>query len=301
VEYNDPITPPDIYRIEIPDKPVQEVPKNEFVQLTHSDLPALAHLPKILPQFIEYRSYDGLTIPALLYKPEKPNGAAILHPHGGPRDQYTVEWDSFVQYLVAKGYTFLAVNYRGSTGFGLDFELANQDSWGIGDTQDCLFGARYLAGLEWIGEKQIAIMGSSYGGYLVTCCLTRDPEYLFRCGISFYGDADLFSSWAQTERDTRLYTEMQLDHPSRNFEVYEQGSPIYQAEYVQAPILIFHGLEDQIVPPMASEEWVDALKRADKTYEYRTYAHESHGFLKKANVLDSHRLVERFLDWYLMP
>jgi dipeptidyl aminopeptidase/acylaminoacyl peptidase len=65
--------------------------------------------------------------------------------------------------------------------------------------------------------------------------------------------------------------------------------------------LILHGLLDDIVPPQAAEEWVEALRRADKTFEYKTYADEPHGFLKRPTQLDASERIERFLDWYLLP
>ena len=103
-------------------------------------LPALAVLDMVVPEPIRYRSFDGLEIPAVLYRPRKPNGAAILYPHGGPTSQYTLEWDIWAQYMLAKGYTWLAPNFRGSTGYGLDFERANRGVWGVDDTMDCLPG-----------------------------------------------------------------------------------------------------------------------------------------------------------------
>jgi dipeptidyl aminopeptidase/acylaminoacyl peptidase len=211
------------------------------------------------------------------------------------------DWDPFVQYLVAKGYTYLSINYRGGSGYGRDFELMNQDSWGIGDTQDCLYGARYLSGLAGVDAERIGIMGGSYGGYMTVCSLSRDPEHRFACGVCLYGDADIFSSWALCERGTRLYTEMQLGHPALNREVYRAGSPILQVNQVQKPVLILHGLEDEVVPPQASQEWVEALRAAGKTFEYKTYAGESHGFLKWEVLMDVGQRIERFLDWWLMP
>lgn len=136
---------------------------------------------------------------------------------------------------------------------------------------------------------------------MVACCLSRDPDYLFACGVANYGDANLVSSWAQCNRDIRLYTEMQIGHPARNRQLYLDGSPIYQVENVQKPVLILHGLEDDVVPPQASEEWVEALHRAGKTFEYKTYTDEPHGFLKRENQLDVLGRMERFLDWYLLP
>jgi dipeptidyl aminopeptidase/acylaminoacyl peptidase len=134
---------------------------------------------------------------------------------------------------------------------------------------------------------------------MVACCLARDPEYLFACGVSKYGDANLYSSWAQCERDTRLYTEMQIGHPARNWQAYVAGSPILDMEKVQKPILLLHGLDDDIVPPQSSEEWVEALRQAGKTFEYKTYEGEPHSFLKRSTELDWQIRMERFFDWYL--
>lgn len=293
VEYENATTPPDLYRV--------EVPGGAMTQLTFSNPPALAGLPQVTPERISYQSYDGLEIHAFFYTPTKPNGAAILRPHGGPTDQWRFDWDPLAQYLVAKGYTFIAPNFRGSTGYGVEFEHANYDNWGVGDTQDCLYGARYLHTLDWINRDKIGIFGSSYGGYMVACCLARDPDYLFACGVSKYGDADLYTSWAQCERETRLYTEMQLGHPTTNWQVYLDASPLLQIENVQKPVLLLHGLLDDIVPPQSSEIWAEAMRRAGKTFEYKTYADEPHGFLKHETEMDYQRRLEIFMDWYLVP
>lgn len=293
VEFENPFLPPDIYKIKIPG--------GQATQLTQSNLPALAKNEMVMPEHLYYTSYDGLQIPALIYRPKKPNRAAIVTPHGGPRDQDGFGWDALTQYLVAKGYTILSPNYRGSTGYGVAYEHANQDNWGIGDTQDCLYGAKYLDTLGWVDPDRRAIYGASYGGYMVACCLSRDPEYLFSCGVCLFGDANLVSSWAQCEISTRLYTEMQLGHPSRQRQIYLEGSPIHQVNDIRKPVLILHGLDDDVVPPQSSEEWVEALRRADKTFEYKTYAGEPHGFQKRANILDLYQRIERFVDWYLMP
>jgi len=292
-EYDSPLLPPDLYRIDLSSKQV--------TQLTFSNPPALQKNKKVVPEVVSYKSYDGLEIPAFLYRPEKSNGAAILYPHGGPKDQYGYFWDDLAQYFTAKGYTYLAPNYRGSTGYGKQFERANYNDWGVGDTQDCLSGARYLRDLKGIRPESIGIAGGSYGGYMTICSLSRDLDYLFACGISKYGDSNLVSSWALCEKRLRLYTEIFLGHPSDNTSFYLKGSPITEAKNVQKPMLILHGLLDSIVPPEASEEWVEALKRYDKVFEYKTYEDEPHGFLRRENLQDVYERMEQFLDWYLLP
>ncbi len=290
VEYEHATQPSDLYRV--------DAHSGSMTQLTFSRLPAFDALDLVTPEPIRYRSYDGLDIPALLWQPAKPNGAAIVRPHGGPADHYLNQWDGLAQYFLAKGYTFLTPNFRGSTGYGRAFEHANYHSWGVGDTQDVLHGARFLH-TQGVDPARIGILGSSYGGYMVACCLARDPDYLFACGVSKYGDANVYSSWAQCERTTRLYTEMMLGHPRDNWAAYRAASPIHEMANVRAPILLLHGLEDDVVPPQASEEWAEALRRHDKTFEYVTYAGEPHGFLRYETEMDWMRRTERFFDWYL--
>jgi dipeptidyl aminopeptidase/acylaminoacyl peptidase len=181
------------------------------------------------------------------------------------------------------------------------FEHSNYNDWGVGDTQDCLYGARYLSGLEGVDRGRLGIIGGSYGGYMVACCLAMDPDYLFACGVSKYGDAHLETSWALCSRRLRWYTEMMIGNPGKNRPVYLKGSPIFQVENIRKPVLLLHGLADDIVPPEASEAWAEALRRAGKTFEYKTYPGEPHGFLKRENQLDVYARIERFLDWYLMP
>lgn len=292
VEFEDPRQPPDLYRIDIP--------STRVTQLTFSNPPALAHNELVMPEVVGYTSFDGWEIPAFLYRPAHSNRAAVVYPHGGPSSQYVYDWDIFFQYLVAKGYTILAPNYRGSTGYGVEFEHANYGDWGGGDAQDCLHAARYLHTLNGVDPARIAIYGPSYGGYMTVCALARDPDYLYACGVDVFGDANLLTSWAQCNRDLRLYSEIFLGHPRDHWATYRQGSPIHQVKNIEKPLLILHGLEDTVVPPQASAELVEALRQHGKLFEYKTYAGEGHGFLKRVNQLDVYARVERFLDWYLL-
>jgi dipeptidyl aminopeptidase/acylaminoacyl peptidase len=293
VEYESPLAPPEIYRLELPD--------GKCTPLTNATPPALTGLEHVLPEPVSYPSSDGLSIHALLYLPRRSNGAAIVYAHGGPSAQYGYEWDVDAQYFCAKGYTYLAPNYRGSTGYGVAFEHANYGQWGQGDVQDCLLAAGFLQAHAGIATGRIAILGGSYGGYLTVGCLAGDPQYRYACGVTRYGDSDLSSSWALCDRSTRRYTEMQIGTPAGQPEAYRMGSPILKVENIRKPLLVLHGLNDTVVPPQASEELVQALRREGKTYEYKTYAGEGHGFLHKTALSDASARIERFLDWYLMP
>ena len=292
-EYESPFLPPELYRI--------NVFTRQVTQLTFFNPPAMQVNKLVVPEIVSYKSFDGLEIPAYLYRPGKSNGAAILYPHGGPKDQYGYFWDEVAQYFTAKGYTYFAPNYRGSTGYGKEFERANYNDWGVGDLQDCLFGAKFLKEFNTVKSDRIGIAGGSYGGYMAISALSRDPEYLFACGISKYGEANLLSSWALCEKRLNLYVQIFLGHPADDPAAYRKGSPITDVHNVQKPMLILHGLLDRVVPPEESEEWVEVLKRHNKVFEYVTYGDEPHGFLRRENLLDVYERMEQFLDWYLMP
>ena len=291
-EWEDPQHPPDIYTMDLRN--------HQVTQLTFSMPPALASLDLVCPEHLMYPSFDGLMIPSFIYRPKAPNGGAVIYPHGGPTAQYTLEWDIWAQYMVAKGYTILAPNFRGSSGYGTDFERANYGVWGVDDTKDCLLGADYLT-MKWnIDPMRIGIFGGSYGGYLTICALAFDPLHRLACGVSKYGDCNLLTSWAMCDRSGHEDLYRMMGHPSTNKEAYLAGSPINKVDSIEAPILIVHGLNDPYVPPLQSEELVDALRREDKVFEYITYPDEGHGILRRKNQLDFIQRMERFIDWYLL-
>jgi dipeptidyl aminopeptidase/acylaminoacyl peptidase len=291
-EFEDAQNPPDIFRMELGSE--------QATQLTFSKPPVLDRLEQIVPERVSFKSFDGLDIPAFLYRPAKPNGVAIVYPHGGPTSQYALEWDGYAQYFVAKGYTWFAPNFRGSTGYGIEFERANHGVWGIDDTKDCLAAADYLASLDEIDAERIGIFGASYGSYMAVCALAYDEQNRFALGVAKYGDCNILSSWAQGDLIGREDLERMMQHPSLNRQGYKIGSPIWRVAEIERPLFIAHGLKDDRVHPLQSEELVEGLKRHDKVFEYVTYADEGHGFLRRASKIDFYSRLERFFDWYLL-
>jgi len=296
VEFQSPIQTPDIYRV--------DSHTSEAKQLTFSMPPALATANLVMPEFVEYLSTHGSTIPAFLYRPTNASAAdpcpAIVYPHGGPTSEHALEWDILVHWLVAKGYAVLAPNYRGSTGYGVPHRRALHNNWGVVDTEDMLTAADYLTKLDWVDDERLGIYGASYGSYLAVAALARDPLYRYRCGVAKYGDCDILSSWAQGDRPGREDLERQMGHPATNRAGYRAGSPVYDVANIRSPLLIMHGERDERVHLKQSEQLVEALKREGKTFEYVVYEGEGHGFLGKDNVLHYFATLERFLDWYLL-
>jgi dipeptidyl aminopeptidase/acylaminoacyl peptidase len=204
------------------------------------------------------------------------------------------------QYLVARGYAWLAPNFRGSTGYGREFERRNHGVWGVADTRDCLAAADFLRTLDWIDGDRLGIVGGSYGAYLAVLAVADDPEHRFRCAVAMYGDSDIRTSWAQGDRDGRLDLQRMMGHPATARAAYRAGSPLHRLDGVRVPLLVAHGERDERVHPQQSAQLVDELRRLGKRFEYVTYPTEAHGFLRAGPRLDFLRRLERFLDWHLM-
>jgi dipeptidyl aminopeptidase/acylaminoacyl peptidase len=265
---------------------------------------AVKRAPHVTPRDVTFPSRDGLEIPGFLFRPptatlDRPV-PAIVYPHGGPTDAYMDLWDGHAQYFIDKGYAWLAVNFRGSTGYGREFERANHGVWGVADTWDCLAAADHLRSLDWIDGDRLAIFGASYGSYMALLTVTDDPEHRFRCAVAKYGDCDILTSWAQGDREGVQDLERMMGHPATARAAYHAGSPIHRIENVEAPLLIAHGERDERVSPKQSEELVAALRRTGKTFEFVTYPTEAHGLLRAGPQLHFYRRLERFLDWYLL-
>lgn len=295
--YEDHATPAELHRVEA-------TPSADPLAI-HAPAPlSVKRAPHVRPEEVAYPSFDGLKVPAFLYRPPEASSdapvAAIVVPHGGPTSAYTDGHDPRAQYFVAKGYAWMAPNFRGSTGYGRDFERMNHGVWGVDDTKDCLAAADYLRTLDWVDGDRLAIVGGSYGSYMATLAVTDDPEHRFRCAVAMYGDVDIVTSWALGDRLGAQDLERMMGHPSTAREAYRAGSPVHRLENVQVPILIAHGERDDRVHPAQSEEHVAELRRLGKTFEYVTYPTEAHGFLRAGPQLHFHRRLERFLDWYLM-
>jgi dipeptidyl aminopeptidase/acylaminoacyl peptidase len=250
---------------------------------------------------VTFSSKDGLEIEGFLFRPADTSTRvpAVVYPHGGPTDCYGEEWDGHAQYFVDKGYAWFAINFRGSTGYGIEFERANHGDWGGRDVDDCIAAAHYLAGLDWVDDRRIGIYGASYGSYMALASLVREDNP-FACGVAKYGDSDVLTSWAQGDREGREDLERMMGRPAENPEAYRAASPIHEIARITKPILVAHGELDARVHPKQSEELVAALDRIGATYEYVTYTTEGHGLLHREPQLHFYRRLERFLDWYLM-
>ena len=293
--YEDHATPPELRRVAVDDPP----------KTIHAPAPAAVKAaPYAALEDVVITSFDGLEIPAFLMRPRGASAErpvpAVVYPHGGPTLCYADEWDGHAQYFIDRGYAWLAPNFRGSTGFGREFERRDHGVWGVDDTRDCLAGADFLRTLDWVDGDRLAIFGASYGSYMALAAVTDDPERRFRCAVCKYGDCDIETSWAQGDRPGVQQLERMMGTPASAPAAYRAGSPYHRLENVEVPLLITHGDRDVRVSPKQSEQLVARLRQLGKTFEYVTYPAEAHGLLRAGPQLDFYRRLERFLNWNLM-
>ncbi len=274
-------------------------PSGEEMTLFDGAPTAIRQAAPVTPERITYKSLDGLEIEGFLFRP---SGATlpvpvVVYPHGGPTDVYADEWDGHAQHFVENGYGWLAINFRGSTTYGLQFERANHGDCGVGDTGDCIAAGQFLRTLDWVDPDRIAIFGASYGAYLALAALVH-PDNPFVCGVAKYGDFNMLTSWEQTDRVGHDEFLRLFGRPDENPEAYRAGSPIHGVPNLTAPILVAQGLKDPRIHPKQADELVEALDRHHKTYELVTYPTEAHGLLHREPQLHFYRRLGRFLDWH---
>ena len=217
--------------------------------------------------------------------------------HGGPHGPYhafgfNADWHLFN----AMGYAVYAPNFRGSGGYGKGFERSGFGQWGTRMIDDVAEGARYLAEQGLVDPERICVFGGSYGGYGSAQSLVRHND-LYRCGIIIAGVFDLVTQKRRTDTGMWYAGSSYMDTAIGNDkEQLRAMSPIHNIDQIRAPMLILHGKEDERTPFKGDVEFVDALEKAGKDFDYHWYAKEGHGNTDIDNRIDEWRRIEAFLE-----
>ncbi len=275
------------------------------IQLTHSLIGGLRSEDMVEPYLVHYPSKDGKwTISAFVYVPYNlpRNGQhpAIVYVHGGPTSQTMNTFSRFVQYMVNQGYIVIAPNYRGSTGYGKEFQQANLFDMGGGDLQDVLAAADWVKQTGYVDPKKLILMGGSYGGYLTMMGVTKAPD-LWAAGVPIVP----FVNWVteiQNEDPVLQQSDLAtMGDPAKNKALYEDRSPINFVDQIKAPLYLLAGGNDPRCPKTESQQVVDAIKKRGGVVEYKVYQNEGHGFAKVENQIDAYKGVADFLKAHVPP
>lgn len=274
-------------------------------KLTDSLNPEINQADLVDSQVIRYKSFDGVEVPSILYKPKGASATskvpALVLVHGGPGGQTRVGYSPLTQYLVNHGYAVLGVNNRGSSGYGKSFFTSDDGKHGHEPLWDCVEAKKYLASLGYVDERKIGIAGGSYGGYMVLAALAFKPQE-FAVGVDLFG----VSNWVRTLQSIPPYWESfrkslykEIGDPSTQLENLRAISPLFHADNIVKPLIVLQGANDPRVIKPESDEIVENIKKRGGVVEYVLFDNEGHGFTKKANEIRAYKAILDFLDRYL--
>jgi len=282
----------------------QVTPDDRVERLTDSDGAGIPRSHFVVPELIRYTSFDGLSIPALYYRPRQPPPAegypCILYVHGGPTSQLRPDFDVRFQYFLSRGYAILGPNVRGSTGYGRSYAAMDEVERRMDSVADLRHAVLWLRQRPEIDATRIAIYGRSYGGFMVLAALTEYPE-LFAAGIDVVGIANWVTFLERTSSWRRAHREREYGSLAHHRELLERISPIHRAERIRVPLLVIAGDNDPRVPLHESEQIVERVRGAGGTVEFLHYPDEGHQISKLANRIDSFTRMADFLERYLRP
>ncbi|TMB63728.1 MAG: S9 family peptidase, partial [Chloroflexi bacterium] len=243
-----------------------------------------------IPETIEFPTEGGVTAHGFFYPPVNPDYQApagerpplIVYVHGGPTGSVSNALDLGDQFWTSRGFGYLVVNYGGSAGYGRDYRQRLNGQWGVVDVNDSVNAARYVVGRGLADGNRVAITGGSAGGYTVLRALTS--THFFKAGASHYGISDLEVFHTDTHKFESMYDQGLIGHWPEERHIYRERSAIHFLDRITAPVILFQGLEDKIVPPNQAELIVAALRGRGLPVAYVPFEGEQHGFRIAKNI-----------------
>jgi dipeptidyl aminopeptidase/acylaminoacyl peptidase len=252
----------------------------------------------VAPERLTYRSFDGLYCDAYLYLPpdfgENQQYPGLVMVHGGGTNAYGNGWHAQEQWFSQHGYVVMAIEYRGSSGYGQEFAALSYGDWGGGQTRDTVAAGEWLQHQSYIAK--IGIYGGSYGGYMTLHGIVAAPE-LFQAAVDIYGNTNKVTAHQYCDRVGRVFVARDYfgRYPAEMQELMDRGSTYHSLHQIKTPLLIMHGSEDPRVPPEESQQVAATMEAQGLPHEYVVYPGEGHGFRKREHRIDCYT---RMLDWF---
>lgn len=269
--------------------------------------PWIEHVPLARTTAVTIRARDGLDLISYLTLPvdRQPDMRLplVLLVHGGPWARDRFGYDNERQWLANRGYAVLAVNFRGSTGFGKAFLAAARGEWGAKMDDDLIDAVEWAVASGVADPARIAIMGGSYGGYAVLSGMTRSP-HVYACGVDVVGPSSLETLMASIPpyweaQRVMLYRAVGDPRTEAGAALLRERSPLHRADRIARPLLIGQGANDPRVLQSEADQMVAALHANAVPVTYVLYPDEGHGFVRPANRLSFNAVVEAFLARHL--
>ncbi len=295
-----------VVKMVTPTKPnelyVVDLESGETRQLTDSRKGAIDGTLLIEPEQVEIEAFDGLTIPALLFKPHGDGPfPAVLSIHGGPEAQErpSYAYRGFYQFLLSRGIAVLAPNIRGSSGYGKSYQKLIHGDLGGNDVKDFESCAQYLQSLPWVKSDKLGVFGGSYGGFAVLTCVSRLPDY-WAAAVDIVGPSNLVTLVRSCPPTWRDIVKGTFGDPDTQEADMLRRSPITYVDQIVAPLFVIQGANDPRVVQAESDTIVDKLRARGVDVKYDIYEDEGHGFTKVENEMKAIRDSGQFFVDHLL-
>ena len=254
------------------------------------------------PTEIAFPSFDGLRIQGFLYRsPQAAEGAAcpaLVQVHGGGTNSYRQGLNLTEQYLASKGFVVLAINYRGGSGFGREFQDLSVEDWLWDQARDAGAAADFLRALPYVNGK-VGIYGGSYGGSMSLSAVSLTPDK-FDAAVPMRGAYSKLNTLEYTDRLGKIFSV--TGHggtPEERPDTYAKSDVVSRIANITVPVLLMHGELDRRVPIENFENAVAEFERLGKPFEVKTYPDEAHGFRNPDNRVDTYSRLEEFFTRHL--
>lgn len=245
-----------------------------------------------------WKSVDGLEIQGWLYRAREQRAGTVVLIHGGPTSVSEDRFNAQIQFFVSQGFNVFCPNYRGSLGFGLEFEeKIKEDGWGGREQEDIRTGIEALIEANVAVPGKVGVTGTSYGGYSAWCAITRYPPEVVAASAPICGMTDLMVDYYSTRPDLRPYSEeMMGGSPEEIPERYRERSPINYVKNIRGRLLIVQGQRDPNVTLENVHAVVKELKKHDIPYDLLTFEDEGHGITRPKNLRVLYPRLARFFE-----
>jgi dipeptidyl aminopeptidase/acylaminoacyl peptidase len=268
----------------------------DVVRVTSSSTAGIDPASFVEPSVIAVESFDGLAIPAWVYRPP---GVArppvVVSVHGGPEAQERVGFNPVYQFLVASGFAVVAPNVRGSSGYGTTYLGLDDVEKRMDSVADLTAVGRWIQAQTDLDGERMALLGGSYGGFMVLAGLATQPD-MWAAGIDIVGIANFVTFLENTGDYRRSLREAEYGSLERDRAFLESISPINMVDSITAPLLVIHGANDPRVPLGEAEQIVAELRQRDRRVELLVFDDEGHGIVKLRNRRVAYGRAVSFLD-----
>lgn len=272
-------------------------------QVTEALLGGVRKDELVEPVLVHFPSKDAkFTLSAFVYMPyniqRKAKYPAIVYVHGGPVDQSVNSFNPLLQYFANQGYIVIAPNYRGSSGYGKDFQDANRMDAGGAELQDIVEAAEFIKKSGYVDPKKLILMGRSYGGYLTMMGVTKYPD-LWAAGVPIVPFVNWFTEYQNEDANIQASDRQFMGDPVANKELWTDRSPAFFVDRIKAPLQILAGGHDPRCPTSESQQLAEAVRKRGGKVQLKIYEDEGHMFSRIENILDAYKRVSDFLKTYV--